>query len=178
MGDAPWQTALRYAQDENDAEGAERRVLGTILKPLDLAAPVPGISGKKRGRESVWEGVQVLQVRMTEQGRGGLAATVVMGDIVRIMGGKARVEMCRIVKPKKGRSGDTYALVRFTSPDLAIEAVRAQGKTLSGHPLVLQHTVDPEVASPGEMGHPDSHSSDRDEGGGPSQEAPLLSEEG
>jgi hypothetical protein len=167
MGDAPWQTALRCAKHENGTKAKELELLGAILKPLVISAPGTGISGKKRERESVWQGTQVVEVRAAEQGGGGLAPTVSMGDIVRIMGGKVKVEMCRIVRPKKGRQGDYYALVRFRSPDLAAEVVRAQGKTLSGRPLVIRHTVEPiharAASAPGVMGQPQSDSSDRDD---------------
>ena len=175
MGDAPWQTALRCAKHENGTTAKDLELLGAILKPVAIATPGSIISGEKRARESVWQGIQVVVVRTAEQGGGGLAPTVSMGDIVRIMGGKVKVEMCRIVKPKKGRTGDSSALVRFRSPDLAAEAVRAQGKTLSGRPLVVQHTVEPEAGPalvPGVMGQPQNDSPHRDDPGGEPRRGP------
>lgn len=153
-GKAPWQSAAEYA---GKLEG-DHEVLAEILKPVAGISDVPT---KATAGGGVWEGPQVVEVRLSAEGVVGLGGDVKEGDLARIMGGKVRVQMCRIVRPKKGRNGVSFALVRFRTKEFAAAAVRTQGKTISGKPLV----VVPTDKGQEEEGQERSSESEDEEGG-------------
>ena len=85
MGDAPWQTSSR-----EKPRGGAYEELSVLLRPVGALAGKSS-NKDKNVRSSLWEGRQVVVVR-------GIKESTKEGDLVRVLGGKARIHMVRIVR--------------------------------------------------------------------------------